>query len=64
MINDKIYKLKQLISEYEDETRELSEMIDRWSHYDDPSSDPGLQYEQELKVEDAYNQIVEFTKTL
>lgn len=61
---DNIYILKQFIEDYEDESRELTEMVYRWNHYDDPGSDPGLQYEQEMKVEKAYNKIVEFIKTL
>lgn len=59
---DIIYKLKELISDYEYEKRVLTDMIDSWNNHDDPESDPGLQYEQEYIVDNAYNAIVEFTK--
>lgn len=61
---DTIYKLKQLISDYQEEQQTLSEMIDAWNDFDDPGSDPGLQFEQEMVVKSAYNKIVEFAKQM
>jgi hypothetical protein len=57
---DIILELKSLISDYEYEKRELSYMIGQWEEYDDPGSDPGLQYEQEVKLENEWNKLVKF----
>lgn len=59
-----IYKLKELISEYEEEVRELEQMCRQWNDHDDPGSDPGLQYEQECKVDKMYQEVIQFAKTL
>lgn len=61
---DKIYKLKELISIHEHESYELTRMRERWNDHDDPGSDPGLQYEQELIVEKSYYKIIEYIKTM
>ncbi len=63
-MKEKIRTLKRLIDNYEDELKELEDMVDRWNDFDDPGSDPGLQYEQENRVEIAYGLIVEYAKTL
>ena len=57
---DIILELKSLINDYEYEKRELSYMIGQWEEYDDPGSDPGLQYEQEIKLENEWNKLVKF----
>jgi hypothetical protein len=57
---DIIYQLKSLISEWENEKRDLHDMIKNWENYQDPGSDPGLQYEQETKVEECWNVLSEF----
>jgi hypothetical protein len=64
---DIILELKSLISDYEYEKRELSYMIGelsymigQWEEYDDPGSDPGLQYEQEIKLENEWKKLVKF----
>jgi len=57
---DIILELKSLISDYEYEKRELSYMIGQWEEYDDPGSDPGLQYEQEVKLENEWNKLIKF----
>jgi hypothetical protein len=62
-MQDNISKLKSLIEDYEEEKRELRNMVSNWED-GDPMSDPGLQYEQESKVDAAYNTIVEFAQTL
>lgn len=59
-----IRKLKLLIEEYEEARQELREMIFRWEEYDDPGSDPGLQYSQAEICEELYNQIKEFAQQL
>jgi hypothetical protein len=61
---DKIYKLKSLISDYETELRRLQEMIFAWKNYNDSGSDPGLQFEQENEVEKHYNKIKNFLKEM
>ena len=63
-MEDKIRTLKDLISEYEDEVSILDDMNYSWENYGDPGSDPGLQFEQAMKIESAYKEIVEFTKTM
>lgn len=60
--DDFIYKLKELISEYEDDVYYLEEMIDDWEKHDDPCSDPGLQYEKELEVDRSFKSIIQFVK--
>ncbi len=62
MREDKIYKLKILILDYEREKETLSEMVQSWKE-GDPMSDPGLQYEQELEVDKAYKAIIDYVKT-
>jgi hypothetical protein len=59
---DIIYTLKSLISEYENEKDNLENMVRDWEEYDDPGSDPGLQYEQEMKVEGCWNKLSKFCK--
>lgn len=57
-------QLKWLIEGFEEENEKLDQMIDCWNKYDDPGSDPGLQYMQGKAVKKAYNKIIEFAKTL
>lgn len=59
---EKIKKLKSLIRDYEYLTQELSQMIDLWENHDDPTSDPGLQYEKECEIDRAYLDISDFVK--
>ena len=59
---DIIYRLKSLISEWENEKENLDNMRRDWEEYDDPGSDPGLQYEQEMKVEECWNELSKFCK--
>ena len=59
---DIIYRLKSLISDWEQEKENLDNMIRDWEEYDDPGSDPGLQYEQEMKVEECWNELSKFCK--
>lgn len=58
----KITTLKALISEYENEKEILDDMVRDWEEYDDPGSDPGLQYEQEMMVDECWNKLSEFCK--
>jgi hypothetical protein len=60
----KIEKLNILIQEYKEEQEKLEQMVENWENEDDPMSDPGLQYEQETRIESIYNKIKEFAKTL
>lgn len=61
--NDELVKdLKDLISEWEEEGEKLNEMRELWEEYDDPSWDPWLQYEQEMIIEEKFNDICEFCK--
>lgn len=53
----KVNRLKGFIIEYEDECNTLEEMQEAWNKYSDPGSDPGLQYEQELRISNAYEEI-------
>lgn len=62
MREDKIYKLKSLIRDYEELKNNLHIMIDLWNNHDDSMSDPGLQYEKECEVDKAYKKITEFAK--
>jgi hypothetical protein len=57
-----IYNLKSLIDDFESESETLSNMIDNWSNHNDPMSDPGLQYEQEMLVDKCWNDLVIFCK--
>lgn len=57
---DKVHRLKGLIIEYQDECDTLEDMQEAWNTYDDPGSDPGLQYEQELLISEAYGKIKDF----
>jgi hypothetical protein len=59
---DIIYRLKSLISEWENEKENLDNMVRDWEEYDEPTSDPGLQYEQEMKVEECWNELSKFCK--
>jgi uncharacterized protein YbaP (TraB family) len=59
----KIYRLKSLIQDYEEAVRRLDEMIVNWEA-GDPCSDPGLQYEQECTIENLYDEIILFVKTM
>ena len=58
--NNIIRNLKWLIQEYDEAVNKLDDMITNWNDYDDPGSDPGLQYEQENKIKDIYNKIENF----
>jgi hypothetical protein len=55
-----IHRLKSLIENYESELERYNEMVDSWVEYDDPGCDPGLQYEQEVIVENSWNELVDF----
>lgn len=59
---DIIYELKYLIKSWERSKEILKEMIEDWKEYDDPGSDPGLQYEQEMEVEKRWEKIKEYCK--
>ena len=61
MKEDKIYKLKSLIRDYEEESEKLTEMLQLWEE-GDPMSDPGLQYEQGGKIDKAYKKIIDYAK--
>jgi hypothetical protein len=54
--------LKILISDWEEEKDRMKEMKTYWEEFDDPGSDPGLQYEQEMKMDEAFERIVDFCK--
>ncbi|MFA5366691.1 MAG: hypothetical protein WC333_02305 [Dehalococcoidia bacterium] len=58
--DDSIREIKSLIDDYEMEKRRLEDMIDAWENGGDPCSDPGLQYEQEMRVEETYRRILKF----
>jgi hypothetical protein len=63
MLQDEIiYELKMLISDWEEEKDRMKEMKTYWEEFDDPGSDPGLQYEQEMKMDEAFERIVAFCK--
>lgn len=59
---DIIRDLKNLIDDWEEEKEILKSMVNLWDEYDDPGSDPGLQYEQEMMVDDKWNSITKFCK--
>jgi hypothetical protein len=61
---DKAEHLKFLISNFLYEARELEDMVNRWEKHDDPGSDPGLQYEQEMKMDNEWKELVNFAKQL
>lgn len=63
-MEEKIKKLTDLIEEFNDEQRRLVEMRHQWEDHDDPTSDPGLQFEQECRVEKAFKNVVEYAKSL
>ena len=60
----KIQELKSLISDYEEELELLEDIVYEWENYSEPASDPSLQFEQSLIIQESYEKIVEFTKTL
>lgn len=45
-----VQNLSIMLSIIEDESRLLREMVDNWNDYEDPCSDPGLQYEKEMEI--------------
>lgn len=57
-----IRDLKNLIDDWREEMEILKSMRDLWEEYNDPGSDPGLQYEQEMMVDDKWNSITKFCK--
>lgn len=57
-----IDRLKWLIQDWEEEVQCLEEMVDNWENHDDPGSDPGLQFEQEMKIERHWKEIADFCK--
>lgn len=59
---DIIRTLKALIRDWEYENQYLEDMIADWEEHNDPGSDPGLQYEQEMKVEKCWNELSKFCK--
>lgn len=59
-----IDKLKSLISDYENERSYLREMADQWEKYDDPGSDPGIQYSQAEIIEKSYNDLKNYIEEL
>jgi hypothetical protein len=64
LYDDNIRELRSLFEDYESEKRRLEDMIDAWENGGDPCSDPGLQYEQENRVEETYRRIMIFSKKL
>ncbi len=62
MREDKIWKLETLIRDYKEESEKLTEMLQLWEE-GDPMSDPGLQFEQEGKIDKAYKKITDYAKT-
>jgi hypothetical protein len=63
-MNIDIDKLKALISDYETEKSYLSDMADQWEKYDDPGSDPGIQFSQAEVVEKSYNNLKDYIYSL
>jgi hypothetical protein len=57
-----IYHLEHLIKEYKYECSVLEDMLECWEQHDDPGSDPGLQYEQEMVIDEKWNKIQSFCK--
>lgn len=62
--DNNIYKLQSLIFDYYEVKEDLTGMIDTWNYCQDPTSDPGLQYEKECELDSAYAKVVEFAKSL
>lgn len=58
------YQLESLINDWKEENYKLDEMIDDWETSNDPTCDPGLQAEQELKVDDRWNRLVNYIKEM
>ncbi len=56
-----ISKLKSLIRDWEEEKEKLQEMQYLWEQ-GDPGSDPGLQYEQENKINQCWDKLSAFAK--
>lgn len=61
-VHDKIKGLKYLIEDWEVEHKRLQDMINIWNSSEDPSCDPGLQFEQEELVDVYWNRIVIYCK--
>ena len=59
-IQNKINGLKYLIEDWEVEHKRLQDMINIWNSSEDPSCDPGLQFEQEELVEHYWKRILKF----
>ena len=60
----KIKKIELLIQDYNTELMTLKSMRQIWEDNDEPSCDPGLQHQQESKVQEVYDQIKEMSKKL
>ncbi len=54
-------KLRSLLEELEREEEQLTTMNDLWENHGDPGSDPGLQFEQEARVQELYSEFFAIT---
>jgi hypothetical protein len=63
-MREQIQKLESLIEEFNEECYVLEQMHINWDEYDDPLSDPGLQYEQEEKVNGLFDKIRDFARNM
>lgn len=59
-----IDKLKTLIYDYDEQVAILLDLQERWKNDDDPTADPGLQFEQETKVENALKDIKRYVMVM
>ena len=63
-MRNNIQKLEQLIEEFNEEYYVMEQMQINWDEYDDPLSDPGLQFEQGEKVNGLYDEIRNFARNM
>lgn len=57
---DIIRRLKVLVDNYEELRSELIQLEEQWENEDDPTADPGLQYEKGVQVQNAYEELQNF----
>lgn len=63
-MRNNIIKLEHLIEEFNEEYYVMEQMQINWDEYDDPLSDPGLQFEQGEKVNGLYDEIRNFARSM
>lgn len=59
-----ISKIERKIERYNEEVTRLNDMREAWDKFGDPTSDPGLQFSQELEVDRKFMEILMFVKAI